>query len=132
MSEGATVRAESGTHARIGDDGQELVVLATAADTGGEYLEVEALLPAGSPRSPERVLSGHEVRIEVLDGRLRVEAGGAERALRAGEALSIPAGTPHRFGVSGTGHGARFVWRIRPAPADDGVLEEFFGLGNGN
>jgi hypothetical protein len=129
MSAGGRVRTESGAHARVGDHGQELVVLATAADTRGEYVEVEALLPTGSPPSPERVLGGHEVRVEVLDGRLEIVAGGVVRALRAGEALTIPPATPHRIGLGEADCGARFVWRVRPAPADDGLLADFFGLG---
>lgn len=127
MSGGA--RTESGTHARIGDHGQELVVLATAAETGGEYVEVEALLPPGSPPSPERMLAGHEIRIEVLEGRLELALNGDRRALRVGEALTIPPATPHRIAAADDcGVGARFLWRVRPAPAGDGLLERVFGL----
>jgi len=106
----------------------QLVVLESAADTGGEFVEVEALFPAGAPASPERLLSGHEVRIEVLEGRLDLVVNGSRRPLRAGEALTVAPGTPHRLSVAeGTGP-ARFLWRVRPAPADDGLLEKVFGL----
>jgi quercetin dioxygenase-like cupin family protein len=105
-----------------------LVVLASAAHTGGEYVEVEALLPAGAPASPERLLAGHEVRIEVLEGRLDLVVDGVARPLRAGEAQIVAPGTPHRLSVAeGTGP-ARFLWRVRPAPADEGLLESVFGL----
>ena len=106
----------------------QLVVLESAGDTNGEHVEVEALFPAGAPASPERLLSGHEVRIEVLEGRLELVVNGIRRPLRAGEALTVAPGTPHRLSVAeGTGP-ARFLWRVRPAPADERLLETVFGL----
>jgi quercetin dioxygenase-like cupin family protein len=107
----------------------ELIVLRWADDTGGEYTEVEVLFPARAPASPVRVLPGHEVRIEVQTGRLELAVNGEVKPLRAGEALTISAGVPHRIAVA-DGHSgpARFLWRVRPALADETELERAFGL----
>jgi quercetin dioxygenase-like cupin family protein len=106
----------------------ELITLASAAQTGGDHVAVEALFPPGAPASPERLLAGHEVRIEVLEGRLELIVNGARRPLRAGEALTVAPGVPHRLSVAAANGPARFIWRIRPAPADERELERIFGL----
>lgn len=104
------------------------VTVAGAAETGGAYAEIEALLPPGAPPSRECAMPANEVRIEVLEGRLELRIDGAPRCLRAGEALTVPPGARHRIAVADTGVPARFLWRIRPAADDEGLLARAFGV----
>lgn len=110
-----------------GVTGQSAVVLSTAVETSGEYAEVEVIWTASSPPSPERSFVGHELRFEIREGRLVIEIDGEERRLRAGEAVTLPAGTRHRIWVDEGAPPARFVWRIRPAPREKNLLAEALG-----
>lgn len=107
--------------------GQSAVVLSTAAQTGGEFAEVEVVWTPATGPSPERCFATHEVRFEVLEGRLAVQIEGVPRVLRAGEAVTLPPGTRHRIDVDQGASTARFLWRIRPAPDHDDLLARALG-----
>jgi quercetin dioxygenase-like cupin family protein len=118
-----------GTSQVIGaSDGAAIVVLRSAAETGGEYTEVEVLFPPGAPPSWERAFLRHELRIEVLTGRLELTVDGEVRPLRAGEALTVAARVPYRIAVASPNGAARVLFRVRPALADATELERTFAL----
>ncbi len=116
---GSTQRAASG----VG----YLVVLATREQTEGRTTELEAICGPGAPGVEERSFAGHEVRFEVLEGRLTIGVAGEARELVAGSALTLPAGTPHRIWVEDGRDPARFTWCMRPAAETDELTPLVFG-----
>ena len=108
----------------------------TAAETGGELLEMEASYGGSGQLPPEHLHPRQVERFEVLEGSVRTIIGGSERVYETGATFEVPAGTPHQM----TGEGpARMRWEVRPAlrtaefferlyadPASAGeLLEEF-------
>jgi quercetin dioxygenase-like cupin family protein len=104
-----------------------LIVLSTREQSDGGMTELEAVCGPGAPGVEERSFDGHEVRFEVIEGRLTVGVDGEPRELRAGAAMTIPAGTPHRIWVEPGRTAARFVWRMRPAAAGTDFTDLVFG-----
>jgi len=104
-----------------------LVVLATREDNGGEMTELEAVCGPGAPGVEERAFDSHEVRFEVLEGRLTIGVDGEARELAAGSALTLPAGTPHRIWVADGRAPARFTWQMRPAADESDLTHLVFG-----
>jgi len=107
--------------------GQRLIFRKTAADTGGELLEVEAVYTKPSPsRPPVHVHPRQEERFEVLAGEVRAVVGGEERTLGTGELFVIPPGTPHGMWAEKTG--TRLLWQTRPALGTEAFFETVWGL----
>ena len=104
-----------------------LVVLSTREESGGRLTELEAVCGPGAPGVEERSFDAHEVRFEVLEGRLTIGVEGEARDLGAGSALTLPAGTPHRIWVEPGRSAARFTWQMRPASDSDDYTELVFG-----
>ena len=104
-----------------------LVVLATREETGGRMTELEAVCGPGAPGVEERSFDHHEVRFEVLEGRLTIGVDGEPRELAAGSALTLPAGTPHRIWVDAGRTPARFTWQMRPAADESDLTHLVFG-----
>ena len=75
--------------------GQEITFLRTAADTGGELLELELVWPRPGQRAPEHVHPEMEERYEVLSGAAAFRIGGEERSAGPGEVVAVPPSTPH-------------------------------------
>ncbi len=104
-----------------------LIVLATREQSDGRMTELEAVCGPGAPGVEERSFDEHEVRFEVLEGRLTVGVDGEPRELRAGAAMTIAPGTPHRIWVESGRPAARFVWRMRPAASGSNFTDLVFG-----
>ena len=88
--------------------------LQTGAETGGELLEMEI---TGRPRGflAQRHVHPEQVeRIEVISGTVKVGMRGREHIVTAGEAIDVPAGTPHTQAPVGDGPG-RVRIQVRPA-----------------
>ncbi len=97
--------------------GQTMTFLQTAADTGGELLALETTFGGKGGKPPVHRHPSQAERYEVLDGELHVRLGRKRHTLRAGEALDVPAGTPHAL------HGtARARWDVRPALETEAFL----------
>ena len=60
-------------------------------------------------------------RFEVREGELSVEVDGRRHVLRAGDALDVPAGSPHKMWNSGDGP-CRAAWEVRPALRTEGFF----------
>src|SRR5688572_12340648 len=79
----------------IPSGGQRLIMRRTAADTGGEVLEMEAVYAPGGQPPPVHFHPQQEERFTQLAGAMRVRVAGREHHLKAAKVLVIPAGTPH-------------------------------------
>ena len=90
--------------------GTRLYIIEGQADTGGLYDLVEAWFPTGAQISPH-VHRRYDEQIYVLDGEFTVWIGkGAHKtALRPGNDIIIPAGTPHAIHVTRSGPGRALV-----------------------
>jgi quercetin dioxygenase-like cupin family protein len=76
-------------------DGTAFLITKSAADTGGERVEMEISLPAGAPSPPRHFHPRQEEEWEVLEGTLAVYVEDRWRSLGPGESVSIPAGQVH-------------------------------------
>ena len=109
-----------------GFGGLELRLVRTAAETGGELLEMEATYGARSPMPPEHLHPRQEERFEVLQGIMRTIIGGREREYGPGDAFVVPAGTPHQMAAIDP---ARVRWEVRPALRTAELFERLYGHG---
>ncbi|MBV9334979.1 MAG: SRPBCC family protein [Solirubrobacterales bacterium] len=94
--------------------GLRLEFLRTGEETGGELLEMEV---TGRPRGflAQRHVHPEQVeRIEVVSGTIKVGMNGREHVLSAGDAIEVPAGTPHTQVPVGDGPGCVRI-HVRPA-----------------
>jgi quercetin dioxygenase-like cupin family protein len=102
--------------------GLSLRFVQTAADTGGELLEMEATYEPSSAEAVAHFHPSQREHFEVLEGTMQVRIGDAPaRELRAGDRLEIDAGTVHAMWNDGPDR-ARTRWETRPALR----TEEFF------
>ena len=103
--------------------GMTLLFVQTAADTGGELLEMEATYePSSNPPIPHFHPSQRE-HFEILEGSMHVRIDGDERELRAGDTLDIEAGTVHAMWNEGP-EPARTLWQTRPALRTEDFFEQ--------
>jgi uncharacterized protein YndB with AHSA1/START domain/quercetin dioxygenase-like cupin family protein len=107
--------------------GLRVKFLRTAADTGGELLEMEV---EGRPRgflSQRHVHGGQVERLEMVSGALKVVMGGREHVLTEGQSIEVPAGTPHTQMPVGDGPGVVRI-TVRPAGRTQAFLERLAEL----
>jgi mannose-6-phosphate isomerase-like protein (cupin superfamily) len=120
--------------AKAGDElenpvtGERLIFRKTAADTGGELLELDAVWTRAGHRLPEHVHPEMEERWEVLQGRAIIRVGDVEHELGPGDAVVAPAGTPH-VAWNPTSEEVVVREQFRPALRWEEVCEEFARLG---
>jgi quercetin dioxygenase-like cupin family protein len=109
-----------------GQDGFRLRLIRTAAETGGELLEMEATYGGTGGLPPEHLHPRQVERFEVLAGTMRTIIGGTERRYGPGETFEVPAGAPHQM----TGEGpTRARWEVRPALRTAEFFERLYGDG---
>jgi quercetin dioxygenase-like cupin family protein len=92
-----------------------------------ELLEIETVNPPTGIREPEHVHPKQESGARVTSGSLVFEVSGAERRIRAGESIEIPANTPHRFWNDSSEEAHAVQW-FRPALNTRSFFERLFGL----
>lgn len=88
--------------ARTGDrfempDGSVYAVTSAAADTGGEFVQMEFTLPPGSVAPPPHVHGDLTEEYEVIEGSFDVMVDGAWTTLAPGESATVPRGALHTF-----------------------------------
>ena len=106
---------------------QTLVIRRTAADTGGEVLEMESIWEEMTPSRPHTHYHPlQEERFEILEGRVRVAIEGVELDLVAGDSLIVNPGTPHEMWAP-EGR-ARARWETRPARQSERFYETLWNL----
>lgn len=79
-----------------------------------EILRIDTMNPPTTEREPAHVHPVQESGAEVISGSLVFEVDGQERRLGPGEAIEIPANTPHRFWPEGVEDAHSVQW-FRPA-----------------
>ena len=75
--------------------GSSFVIAKSAAETGGERVELEITLPPDAAGPPPHFHPRQEEQWHVLAGTLEVQVDGDWRTLREGESASIPVGHVH-------------------------------------
>ncbi len=78
-------------------DGSVYVVRQAAAETGGESVEMEFVLPAGCVPPPPHVHRQQVEEYEVLEGHFDVVVDGTWRTLGPGDRAVVPVGALHTF-----------------------------------
>ena len=109
-----------------GQNGFRLRLLRTAAESGGQVLEMEATYGGTSWLPPEHLHPSQDERFEVLEGAVRAIVGGTDRRYGPGETFEVPAGTPHQMAAEGP---ARVRWEVRPALRTAEFFERLYGDG---
>ena len=107
--------------------GQELTFLATAQETGGELLRVEARLAPGA-LIPPHIHLRQEERFEVLDGEGTWYVGARRVRAGAGARLTVAARKGHAFRNTGDRE-LRVIAELRPALDTEQVFEALFAFG---
>lgn len=86
----------------------------TILETSPARLVAEVRYAPGHQRPPLHLHPGQDEHFDVLEGAIDVELGGASRRVAAGEAFTVPRGTPHRMVPAGDAP-ARARWTTEPA-----------------
>lgn len=107
--------------------GERITFVQTAADTGGELLELELELSPdghvpGAHRHPEQTETFH-----VLEGEMTFRLGMRKVVAGPGETVEVPAGATHRF-VNSSGDVTRARVEVRPALRMAELLETSVAL----
>ena len=107
--------------------GETVHFLRTAADTGGELVEIEVAVEPDGAVAAAHVHPYQSERFEVLEGTLEFRDGKAKIVAGPGEVVTVPAGHVHSFRNVGETT-ARFRCEVRPALQFERFLETMFGL----
>lgn len=105
----------------------KIVFRETSEDTHGQRLTFEQFVQPGTPATPEHLHPGQAEHFEVVSGSMGVRVNGVEKTLGAGEAVSVPPGTPHAMCNAGTGL-LHQVIRLEPAGRSETFFETVVGL----
>jgi mannose-6-phosphate isomerase-like protein (cupin superfamily) len=81
--------------------GERIIFNRTAADTDGEYLEIELQLAADGKVPGMHVHPEQEERFEVLEGRMKFRMGMRTIEAGPGDVVTVPAGKAHKFTNAG-------------------------------
>jgi len=98
--------------------GSRTVFRATAASTGGAYVEVEQTYRAHSPKPPLHLHPNQDEHFTVLSGHLHAVLDGVESDLFAGDELEVPRGVAHQM-WGAADEPTVIVWRTTPALRTD-------------
>ena len=100
--------------------GDVYTILASSAETGGDYIVLEAVVPVdGGP--PLHIHHNQAETIYILEGEMEVRLGDQIHMAKAGDFIHISKGTPRNF-VNRSRAPAKMIFAFVPA----GDIEEFF------
>ena len=102
--------------------GMELTIRVSKEMTGGSYIVLENVLPAGTGVVMHTTRSD-EVTLYVLEGRILCQLGEDTTPLGPGDIMHLPAGVPRGWRADGP-DGARIVQTLGAPP--DSTYEEMF------
>jgi len=94
--------------------GERVTFVKTAADTGGELLEMELVWPLPGKRAPAHVHPEMEERYEVLEGTAAFRIAAEELTAGPGEVVTVPPGATH-LAWNPTDQPVRLKVEFRPA-----------------
>ncbi|MEA2348511.1 MAG: hypothetical protein QOG62_2298 [Thermoleophilaceae bacterium] len=107
--------------------GERIVFRITAADSGGDLLELDDFYTREGHRSVEHVHPGMEERFEVISGRVAFLVAGERQEVGPGEVVVVPPGTPH-VAWNATTAPAHLRLQFRPALRWEDFVERLFAL----
>jgi mannose-6-phosphate isomerase-like protein (cupin superfamily) len=107
--------------------GERVTFLATSADTGGDAVVIETVVRPDGFVAAAHVHPSQSERFAVAAGQLGLKIGRKKVILGPGEAVTVEAGTAHRFWNAGADP-VRFVCEVRPALQFESLLETMFAL----
>ncbi|MBI5103652.1 MAG: cupin domain-containing protein [Solirubrobacterales bacterium] len=108
--------------------GEKAMVVESARDTGGARIVTDFAVEAGGfVPGGEHVHDHCEEHFEVRAGRMAFLLGGEERVLDAGEQLTVPRGTWHRWWNPGDDEAVARV-RVEPALRFEEAILAYWGL----
>jgi quercetin dioxygenase-like cupin family protein len=90
-------------------------------------LRIDTVNPSAGNREPEHVHPGQESGADVTAGVLVFEVAGEARRVEAGQSITVPAGTAHRFWNEGPEDAHAVQW-FRPALDIASFFETLFAL----
>ncbi len=108
---------------------EQLTITASAADSGGELLVIEARYEPGGSSPPEHYHPGQEETFTGVTGTVTARIAGVERSIGPGETVTIPPGTSHAFWNPGN-EPATLSWEVRPALGTEQMFEELSSAGS--
>ena len=107
--------------------GERILFRRTAAETGGELVEIEVSVQAGGGVAAPHVHPYQTERVEVLEGTLELRQRRRRLTASPGDVVTVTPGTPHSFRNVGEGE-ARFTCEVRPALGFERFIETMFAL----
>jgi quercetin dioxygenase-like cupin family protein len=107
--------------------GERIIFRRTAADTGGELLEIDLELAPDGHVPGKHVHPVQEERFEVIAGTMKFKLGRKTVIAEAGDVVTVPAGTPHRF-ENGADETACVRVQVRPALKMEQLFETAVAL----
>ena len=107
--------------------GERLTFIKAAADTGGEYVLVEAELRPDAAVAAAHVHPFQSEAFEVLEGRVEFTDGRRKIVDGPGETVTVEPGRRHRFANAGEGI-SRFRCEVRPALGFERFIQTMYGL----
>src|SRR5262245_5001160 len=106
---------------------EQLRFLQTASETDGACVVVETLVRPGGAVATRHIHPHQSEVFEVLEGEVEFRVGRDRVTLTPGDAVTVPAGTPHAFRNIGATD-ARFLAEVRPARHFEELLAAMFAL----
>jgi quercetin dioxygenase-like cupin family protein len=103
--------------------GSRLIFVKTAAETGGEYLEVEQIVRPNADLLPPHVHIVQTETFHIISGTVNYQIHGRNGILQAGDEVSFPPGTPHKNPVPATDEDLHMRVTITPALDFHVILE---------
>ena len=107
--------------------GERIFFRRTAAETGGELVDIEVTVKAGGGVAAAHVHPYQTERFEVLEGMLEFRQGRRRLTAAPGDVVTVTPGTPHSFRNVGEGE-ARFTTEVRPALGFERFIQTMFAL----
>ena len=118
--------ASAGQTIRNDATGETTTFLVTAADSGGELLEIDVTVDpkaGGGVHLHPRIRETHEL----VEGALHFKLEGVDTTVEAGQRLEIPHGTAHSF-WNADDRAARTRVRYEPAGGFEQFIESYYAL----
>ncbi len=104
--------------------GARYTLLATTAETDGDYFALEAVVPADA--GPMTHIHPNQIEtFYVVEGRLEVMLGDQVYEAKAGDFVHVTKGTPHRF-LNRSADPAKFIATLVPAGDIEGYFRQAY------
>ena len=113
--------AEAGERFQM-PDGSVFVVRRPAAESGGDFVEMEFVLPSGCIAPPPHIHPHQVESYEVVEGTIDVMVDGEWSTLAEGESASVPLGVEHTY-RNRSGETSRVLNWHRPAVGFEDFIE---------